>query len=187
MNVDFSGKNVALTDALRAKAQKKIAKLERFTGPMVSAHVSLQVERRVHHVELMIHCSHDRIYKATGMAEDMYMAINEAADAIEQQAKKEKGRRLSGRNRSIASKESSEGEPDEEAEPEPSPRHRRVHAKRRGDLFLPKPMSIEDAVLALNELRAPLVVFRDAKSDRLQVLFKDEQGALGVVEAPGKP
>ncbi len=184
MNVDFSGKNVAVTDALRAKAQKKIAKLERFTGPMVSAHVSLQVERRVHHAELMIHCSHDRIYKAKGMAEDMYMAINEAADAIEQQAKKDKGRRLSGRNRSIAETEGSEGEPEEE--PEPATRQRGALPKRRGDLFLPKPMSIEDAKLALSELRAPLVVFRDAKSGKLQVLFRDEQGELAAVEAPGK-
>jgi putative sigma-54 modulation protein len=185
MDVDFSGKNVTLTDALRAKAQKKIAKLERFTGPMVSAHVSLQVERRVHHAELMIHCAHDRIYKASGMAEDMYMAINEAADAIEQQAKKEKGRRLSGRNRGVATSESSEGEAEEEEEPPKQQKEERY--ARRGDLFLPKPMSVADAMLAIRELRAPVVVFRDAKSGRLQVLFKDEGGAFSLIEAPGKP
>ncbi len=185
MNVDFSGKNVTLTDALRAKAQKKIAKLERFTGPMVSAHVSLQVERRVHHAELMIHCSHDRIYKASGMAEDMYMAINEAADAIEQQAKKEKGRRLSGRNRSVEASDSSEGAAEEEEEP--PKRQKEARYARRDDLFLPKPMSLEDAMLAIKELRAPAVVFRDAKSGRLQVLFRDEAGALSLIETPGKP
>ena len=185
MNVNFSGKNVTLTDALRAKAQKKIEKLERFTGPMVSAHVSLQVERRVHHAELMIHCSHDRIYKARGMAEDMYMAINEAADSIEQQAKKEKGRRLSGRNRSVETSANPEGASDEEEEP---PRRRKdAGPNRRSDLFLPKPMSVEDAMLQLRELKAPLVVFRDAKSARLQVLFKDDGGELCLVEAPGKP
>ncbi len=186
MNVDFSGKNLALTDALRGKVEKKIAKLERFTGPMVSAHVSLQVERRVHHVELMVHCTHDRIYKARAMAEDMYMAITEAADAIGQQAKKEKGRRLSsrGRGKGAAVPSGAEEAPEEE-----------VHARapergggmaRRRDLFLERPMSAQDAALVMDELRAPLVVFRDARTDRLSVLFRDAGGGLGLIEAPGR-
>ena len=83
MRLEFSGKNLSLTDALRSKTEHKLGKLERFTGAIVSAHASFEVERHIHHVDLVVHCSHERIYKARGTAEDMYLAINEAADAIE--------------------------------------------------------------------------------------------------------
>lgn len=184
MKVEFSGKNMSLTDALRTKAENKIGKLVRFTGPIVSAHASFEVERHLHRVDLMIHCSHDRIYKAKGMAEDMYLAINEAADAIEQQAKKDKTKRLAGRAKS----KGAGGPAEEEAEEEQPPRSRAKGppVRRRNDLFHPKPLSLPDAVLLLSERRIPLVVFQDQESGRLCVLFQSGRDEVILVQPPGK-
>jgi putative sigma-54 modulation protein len=187
MRLEFSGKNLALTDALRSKAENKIGKLERFTGPIVSAHASFEVERHMHHVDLMVHCTHDRIYKARGVAEDMYLAVNAATDAIEQQAKKEKDKRLAGRGKG-SGKSAAPGSPAEEAGEEDEESHgpgrRRPAVKRRPDLYSPKPLALRDAVLLLGEEKLPVLVFRDSDMDRLMVIFKDREGRVHLVEPP---
>lgn len=179
MKLEFSGKNVTVTDALRSKVETKMAKIEKFTGKMISAHISLEVERRVHHAELTVHCAHDRIYKGKGMADDMYMAINEAADAVERQGKKEKGKRLAGR-----SKKAKEEGGDEDAEEDSSPASR-GRILRRPELFLAKPTTLEEAALLMRDRRRPVVVFRETQSGHLLVLYR-EGGNLGLVEALGR-
>jgi len=190
MRVEYSGRNLSLTDALKTKAERKLAKLERFTGPIVSAHASFEVEKNLHRVNLVVHCSRDRIYKASGLAEDMYMAINDAADAIEQQAQKDKTRRLARRSR--GGEAAAEGTPEEEGEEEegesPPPRSRRraPPIARRDDLFLTKPLSVEDAALLLVERGDPVLVFRDLRTGRLAVVFQSRKEGIGVVLPEGK-
>jgi putative sigma-54 modulation protein len=43
-------------------------------------------------------------------------------------------------------------------------------------------MTIEDAALVLDEGREGVLVFRDAESDRLTVLYRRADGRLGLVE-----
>jgi len=182
MKMEFSGKNLSLTDALRSKAEQKIGKLERFTGPIVSAHASFEVERHLHRVDLVVYCAHDRMFKARGMAEDMYLAINDATNAIEQQAKKEKDKRLAERGKPAGA-----GSPAEEEEEEaPAPRRAAPAVRRRNDLFSPKPMSLGDAAMQLAEQTEPVVVYQDLASGRLCVLFRDKGGKVSIVEPQHK-
>jgi len=188
MKLEFSGKNLSVTDALRAKVVRKLASLEKFTGPMVSAHISLEVERRVHHAELMVHCTHDRIFKGKGMADDMYLAINEAVQAVEQQGKKQKGKRIAGRTRRPKAGADAGAAAEEAPEEEPRrPARPGARIARRSELYLTKPASLEDAALFLEDRDLPLVVFREPKTGRLLVLFREGRGSLGLVEAPGRP
>jgi putative sigma-54 modulation protein len=186
MKLEFSGKNFILSDALKTKAENKIGKLERFTGPIVSAHASFEVERHLHKVDLMVHCSHDRIYKARGMAEDMYVAIGAATDAIEQQAKKEKDKRLAGRGKGNGKTAAAAAPEEEEDEESHGARRRPPAVKRRPDLYSPKPLTLPDAVLTLAEERLPVLVYRDGNTGRLTVLFKDREGKVNLVEPPVK-
>ena len=184
MRLEFSGKNLSLTDALRSKAENKISKLERFTGAIVSAHASFEVERHIHRVDLVVHCSHDRIYKARGAAEDMYLAVNQAADAIEQQAKKDKDKRLAGRAKKGSPETGEAGATAEEDEEAPSRRRTGPPVRRMPQLYSPKPMTLSDAALLLAETRAPVVVFTNLQTGRLCVLFAQKDGKLGLVEPP---
>lgn len=187
MKLEFSGKNFIVSDALKTKAENKIGKLERFTGPIVSAHASFEVERHMHQVDLMVHCTHDRIYKARGMADDMYVAVGAATDAIEQQAKKEKDKRLAGRGKGAAKAPAKASASEEEEEEETHGSRRREPAvKQRPDLYHPKPLSLSDALLVLGEERLPVLVYRDGVTDRLTVLFKEKDGRVNVVEPPVK-
>ncbi|MCX7830507.1 MAG: ribosome-associated translation inhibitor RaiA, partial [Acidobacteria bacterium] len=144
MKVEFSGKNLSVTDALRDKVEKKLGKLEKFTGKMVSARITLEIEKHKSAAELVIHCSHDKIYKARGTAEDMYLAINDAANAIEQQAKKVKGKILSNRTRRGKEKAIAPEVP-EIASTEPEEPFFRY--EKKNDYFIERPVRLEDAFL----------------------------------------
>jgi len=183
MKLEISGKNLSLTDALRGKAETKIGKLERFTGPIVSAHASFVVEKRLHKVDLVIHCSHDRIYKARGMADDMYMAVTDAVGAIEQQAKKDKTKRLAGRGKGAVPMPEAEEEAEEELPPRRTARGPQL--RRRLDLFHPRPLTLQDALLLLDKDDAPLLLFERIETGRAAVLFRDREGVC-IVEPPVK-
>ena len=182
MRVEYSGKNLSMTEALKNKTEAKLKKLERFTGPAAAAHISLEVERHLHRVDLVVHSSHDRIYKARASAEDMYLAISDAADAIEQQAKKDKEKRIAGR----AKKEPSE-EPVEPPQPGPKRATGRqgTPVEHRQDLYLPKPMSVEDALLLMQEKKEPALIFHAAPSGRLTVLVRSGKEKFILVEPRG--
>lgn len=180
MRVEYSGKNLSLTDSIRGKVESKLKKLERFTGPDAAAHISFEVERHLNRVDLVIHASHDRVFKAHAAAEDMYIAISDAADAIEQQAKKDKEKRTTGRKG--AAPPASEEE--EEEVPQPG-RRPGPQVRRRQDLFIPKPTTVQDACLLLQEKKAPAIVFVDASSGRLTVLVREGRDGFLLVEPPG--
>lgn len=180
MKLEFSGKNLTITAALKEKVEKKLQKLEKFTGKMVSARVTLEVEKHMNFVDLVVHCSHDKIYKSKGEAEDMYLAINHAAEALEQQAKKSKGKILSGRSKGKAGSPRTAAvaqEVVEEVLPEVIARF-----KRRKEYYSERPMTIEDALLYLEEKKIPLVVFREIKSGQVCVVYKEGPMNYALVE-----
>jgi putative sigma-54 modulation protein len=181
MRVEYSGKNLTLTEAIREKTAKKLKKLERFTGIDSSAHVSFEVERHQHRIDLVIRASHDRVFKATSSAEDLYGAISSAADAIEQQAKREKEKRIrrGSRKRVPGSVEAESAE--EPAEEPPKKAGRGSSVIRRPDLFVPKPLSLEDALLLLEERKEPALVFSEADG-QFSVLVRKSGGEVFLIE-----
>lgn len=179
MKVEFSGKNLSVTNTLREKVEKKLNKLEKFTGKMVSARITLEIEKHKSTAELVIHCSHDKIYKAKGTAEDMYLAINEAANAIEQQAKKVKGKILSNRTRRRKEKPLAPelSEPVSSEPEEPTFRY-----EKNNDYFIERPVRLEDAYMFLEENNFPFVLFKEIESGRMCVLYNKDRSNYILVE-----
>ncbi|HBK60545.1 MAG TPA: ribosome-associated translation inhibitor RaiA, partial [Firmicutes bacterium] len=55
MEITIVGRNIAVTDALRGYAEKKVAKLQRyFERGIMEAQVSMAVERGIHGVDITI-------------------------------------------------------------------------------------------------------------------------------------
>jgi putative sigma-54 modulation protein len=181
MRVEYSGKNLTLTKALKDKTAKKLEKLERFTGADSTAHVSVEVERHQHRIDLVIRATHDRVFKATSAADDVYGALTNVVDAIEQQARRDKEKRIrrGSRKRVPGSPETVGTE-----EPEEEPRKevgKGTSVVRRPDLFVPKPLSLQDAVLLLEERKVPALVFSEAEGN-LSVLVRRSNGEIFLIE-----
>lgn len=48
-----------------------------------------------------------------------------------------------------------------------------------------KPMDIEDAVVELNSGKQPFFVFNNARTERVNVLYKHNNGKLGLIQPKG--
>ena len=69
--------------------------------------------------------------------------------------------------------------PQPDGQLEATPRPPRIIAARR---YAVKPMTAEEAALRLSEETDQFVVFRDADTDRLGVLYKRKDGNFGLIE-----
>lgn len=86
MKVAVKGKNLDITPALRAYAEKKVLKLGKFISgdQELLAEVTLRVEREVHIAELTIDLK-GLVLRGESRTNDMYASIDEAVDRVERQ------------------------------------------------------------------------------------------------------
>jgi putative sigma-54 modulation protein len=177
MRVDITGRHVEITPALKNLITKRLGALERvLNDAAVSALIIVTKEKYRHRVEMVIHARGNQTLSGLGEGTGWPLAIRQAAQKIEQQAKKLKGKwdnrkRQSAkvvRNRKVAN--------DQEAPVPAGPRI--VRATR----YAVKPMSVDDAALRLDAVDDAFVVFRNADDDAVNILYRRKDGNIGLIE-----
>ena len=98
MQVTVKGKNTGVPEKLRARAERKLAKLQRFDDHILSMDVEFSEERnpRVadpHRVEVTL-TTKAGLLRAHANAADPAAAVDQVVDRLERQVKKLKGRRV---------------------------------------------------------------------------------------------
>ena len=104
---------------------------------------------------------------------DMYMALTRAIAKIEKQALKLKEKNY---RPETGAKRTASVAPNPDGEIEATPRPPGIIAARRYSI---KPMTAEEAALRLSSDTDHFVVFRDADTERIGVLFKRSDGISG--------
>jgi putative sigma-54 modulation protein len=114
-------------------------------------------------------------------SESMYSSIDALMDKVRMQIKKNKEkikRHMSGKKQSI--KDESSDEIPLELEIKNVPDHQIIL-----ETIDYKPMDIEDAVVELNSGKQPFFVFNNARTERVNVLYKHNNGKLGLIQPKG--
>jgi putative sigma-54 modulation protein len=174
MRLDISGRHLAVTAATRKFAEQRLAHTIRLlNNSAISAHVGLAKERGRIRAEVALHVKHERFLHAAGTGPDAEAAIGAAADRVERQAEKLKGKWNGRRRRLPATRERVVARP---AAPTSNPRI--IRARR----YAVKPMSIEDAAAEIGGGTDAVIVFRNSASDTVTVLFRRPDGHLGLIE-----
>lgn len=174
MRLDISGRHLAVTAATRKFAEQRLAHTIRLlNNSAVSAHVGLTKERGRVRAEVALHVKHERFLHGAGTGPDAEAAIGAAADRVERQAEKLKGKWNGRRRRLPAARERVVARP---AAPNNNPRI--IRARR----YAVKPMSIEDAAAEIGGGTDAVIVFRNSASDTVTVLFRRPDGHLGLIE-----
>jgi putative sigma-54 modulation protein len=174
MRVDITGRHIEITPGLRQLIDKSLARVERLLNDnAVSATVVLTKEKYRHKTEVVVHAKGDHILSGIGEGNTWPLSVRKAAAKIEHQAQTLKSRWTEGKrqrknNRAVTVA----------SVPEPSPARRVVRATR----YAVKPMSIDDASLRLDAVPETFVVFRNADTDAISVLFRRKDGHLGLIE-----
>lgn len=75
MQYIISGKNIDVTEGLKAAVQDKLGKLERYFTPETEVHVTLSVEKERQKIEITIPMK-GNIVRAEQVSDDMYVSID---------------------------------------------------------------------------------------------------------------
>ncbi len=174
MKLTISGKNMAVTDALRDVIEKKMGKLDKYFYEDVPVDITLSVEKNRQIIEVTIPFS-GVIIRAEESTDDMYQSIDKVIDVLERQIRKHKTK-LQKKSKGLETIrfENIQALPVVENEKEPSI----VRTKR----FAMKPMDAEEAVLQMELLRHAFYVFRNAETDEVNIVYKRKDGNYGLIE-----
>jgi putative sigma-54 modulation protein len=174
MRVDITGRHIDITPGLRQLIDKSLGRMERLLNDRaVSATVVLTKEKYRHKTELVLHAKGDHILSGIGEGNTWPLSVRKAAAKIENQAQKLKSRWTEGKRQRKNNRAAGVA-----ASLELQPARRIVRATR----YAVKPMSLDDATLRLDAVPETFVVFRNADTDAISVLFRRKDGHLGLIE-----
>lgn len=190
MNVIVSGKGLKVTEALRAHAEEKIEAIQRYFDHIIEADVTLSIDRKKEEAE-NARCdvtvwANGTVLKSSEHKDEMYAAINGAVHKIERQLKKykqkirENPKRKSAHERAVKNAkvptETSTHTVMKVAASDGKPKIIRTHA------FAMKPMSVDEAAMQLQVLSQEFMVFANAETNEVNVVYRRHDGNIGLIE-----
>ena len=89
MEINFTGHQIEVTDALREFTTTKLSKLERHFDKVGNINVVFRVEKLQHIAEATIHMAKHEVH-AHAESEDLYSAIDALVDKLDRQIVKHK-------------------------------------------------------------------------------------------------
>jgi len=188
MQLSVTFRHMDATEALKGYAQEKVERIRKYFPDPIKAHVVLACDRGYNHVaDVMITLHNGIVIKGEETTEDMYSSIDLVMAKIERQCRryKEKIRHhkglesIHGQREIVHSVLVEEGEPTpgqaaEDGEGEP-----KIIKKSK---FFAKPMTTKEAVMQMNLLGNDFLVFTNASSHEVNVVYRRGDGTYGLIE-----
>jgi putative sigma-54 modulation protein len=189
MRLELTGRHVTITPTLRRAVERRLARVARMLNDsIVSVQVVITREKTRHHVETTLHARGERFLHGAATGRDLSTALGAAAEKLEHQAQKLKSRWTERKRQGISVAKAGSAAPRPERarglfasavvasrETEPV----RIIRARRYEV---KPMAVDEAALEVGAAAAAFVVFRNAATDSINVLFRRPDGNLGLIE-----
>lgn len=177
MNIDFVARSVQLDDRIREYASSKLRKLDKFLDEPVEIRVTLAKEKHRCSAELRV-AHRFGLIQATEETGDILDSINLAVDKAEKQARRARKKYMDKRRK--ADRNNGNQWPVEVLERASVGRGLAPRIIKSSVLSI-KPMSLDEAALHLENSKNDFVVFRDAKSDLVNVLYKRRDNNYGLI------
>ena len=174
MKVEYTGRQIEVSPAIQEFTEEHLKKIRKILGEMIEVHVILTVEKYRHSAEINLK---SRTFKINGIEEthDMYTSINAVLEKIERQALKHKGKKIDKKRKSTTTAQAA-------ARAEAAPANSELPQVIRSSSFAAKPMTVEEAVLEVDTSNSEFIVFRNAESERVSVVYRRRDGNFGLIE-----
>ena len=172
MKIEFTGRQTEVPVELRRLAERKLQKVGKLLPALTRAHVILSADKHRQVAEVGVHSRHLDL-SAVEVSTNPRLSLAGAMDKLLRQAQRQGAKR---RVRKGSASPRLVAPPVERATEARAPR---VIRTRRAVL---KPMSLDEAAIELEGRGEGVLVFRDAATERVSVLFRRKDGNLGLVE-----
>jgi ribosomal subunit interface protein len=211
MRVDLTGRHVEISPGLRRLVERKLQKVHRqVNNAGVSATVVVTKERINNVVELTLHARGEQFMHAVAKASAWETAMTDVVGKVLHQLEKTKGIWQERKRRGPAARSVKTPRPARRAQarvsspvtaeaalldlieaPPERPAARPAHAAKvrpkrrvvRAHRYSLKPMTVDQAALELEaQKKNKFLVFRDAGTDAVSVLYRRDDGQFALIE-----
>jgi putative sigma-54 modulation protein len=176
MKIDYIARKVVLTDHVRDLTEKKLGKVKKYFNDILDIRVEVEQERHLYVVDIFIK-GKDFDTQSTSQNKELTAAIQDAIDKLEIQARRAKTR-LKGKKR--RGPETGKAWPVDVIEPASVTSGGEPRIVETNDLPI-KPMTIEEAAMQLESTSDEFIVFRNAATDNINVLYRRRDNNLGLI------
>ncbi len=176
MQTSVTFKNLDPSETLKSYVQDKLDRFDKFLYNPAIATVVLSVEKFRHIAEINI--TGDRL-SINGKEEtnDMYSAIDMVLDKLDKQIKKNKQKNRARKGRS---KTRTKGAIAEDITLLHAHDEAARHVKVENIEY--KPMDVEEAIMQMDLVNNNFLVFANAKTDKVNVLYRRKDGDYGLIQ-----
>ncbi len=174
MKINIVSKQIPVTDAMRSYAEKKMPRIKKYFDVPIDVTITFSVQKNIQTVEVLVHVK-GLYLKGIEKSEDIYASLDLAMDKIERQIVRYKDRihnhkydtdsgflRMNVYNASSV----------EASAPE-------IIVSKE---IPAKPMAVEEAAMQMDLLNKPFFVFKSASSGSINVVYKRDDGNIGLIE-----
>ncbi|GJD49180.1 Ribosome hibernation promotion factor [Methylobacterium crusticola] len=182
-----SGRGVDLGEALRSRVEQRIAAaLAKYFDGAYAGHVTVARDGSAFRTDCVLHLPSGITLEASGAAHDAYTSFDQSADRIEKRL-----RRYKHRLKTHPNGQAKDAQPDTavmeaayavmETPEEDTGDHPPVIAESTRTLHR---RTVSEAVVELDLTGAPVVVFVHAGTERVNVVYRRGDGAIGWIDPP---
>lgn len=196
MQFSVTFRHMDATDALKGYAKDRLEKIRKYFPDPISIHVVMSTERFHHRVDVNVQLHNGFKIAGTEVTENMYSSIDLVSAKIERQVRRYKDKLRAHKVRELEGVpvvHSVLAEPTAEIAVDAANGAGLEHGDGVDEAALPvvitretvraEPMSTAEAIMQLNLLHAPFLIFRNDQTGQINVVYKREDGAYGLIEA----
>lgn len=174
MNINITGKDFELTDAIKSYINEKVGKLAKYIGDEFEATATLKMDGNKQVAEIRVSAS-SQLYKAVTASKDLYASIDKDIEILEGQIRKTKAKKeKQNKTESIRFNEANQLEDNSDEDGEII----------KSIYYSIKPLSEEDAMLILkSDVKNKFLPFINVNTNKVNVVYKLKDGKnFGILE-----
>ncbi len=190
LTIQIYGKTVLVTEPMKNYAIEKISKAAKITHQNIHVHCTLDIQKLENHVSILITFSHFNV-KVEAATDEMYSAIDKAADKLSQVIKKWKGKLLHHHHRPLIVEEAEVKEIEPYQDEDLQIYNQEIETMEKREYAVPKIVSTKthpiktltpsEAMMKLELSNEFFLVFRSQEDLKIKILYRLENGNYGLI------
>lgn len=177
MELSFTFRNLEPSTELKAYIEEKLYKVKKYFDSPVEAQIVLKVEKFRHIADITLSSNGNKI-KAVEKTDGMYSSVDQVIDKIEGQLRRLTSRKKEYKSENIKGEDylagDTKGQQDILSDSEPM-----ITKTERLDV---KPMDIDEAAMQIKLSKKNFLVFTNARSKNINIIYKRKDGNLGLIK-----
>jgi ribosomal subunit interface protein len=187
MQITIYGKHIKIGDSLKKHIEEHLsATVKKYFKEALTAHVAIEKEAGLFKTDILVNegVAHGELIKSNGEEHDSYRSFNVANEKIEKQLRRYKSRLKHQKTHNLPTSELISGtkyviSPLEEKDIEDPEKSPAIIAEKSSSIEV---LSVKDAVMKMDLLNLPALIFIKSRTDTLNVVYYRKDGNISWVD-----